>query len=159
VARWTTRRLQFATDTMKTATAVFWKIIRDVFEHIYIIYVIFSTIVPSSVLPLVSGINSRLLSVNYALISPTLILHSPIRTSPVASIDSPRSSSIASSLFHSRLKAFPFCKSFPRQPSFSSSGLTPRIPPGLFTDTCEHIRFSSLVLLFLLFGVRFSEVD
>ena len=31
--------------------------------------------------------------------------------------------------FYSRLKTFLFCKSFPPQPSFSSSGLTTWIPP------------------------------
>ena len=41
-----------------------------------------------------------------------------------------------------------FCKSYPPQPSFSSSRLTPRIP-GLFTDTSEHIRF----VLFSFFSV------
>ena len=58
-------------------------------------------------------------------------------TSSIGCIDSPLSSSITPSLFHSRLKTFLFCKSFPPQPSFSSSKLTPRIPP-LFTDTSEH---------------------
>jgi len=33
-------------------------------------------------------------------------------------------------VFHSRLKTFLFCKSFP--PSFSSSGLTPRIPRTVY---------------------------
>jgi len=71
-------------------------------------------------------------------------------TSSIGSIDSPLSSSITPSLFHSRLKTFLFCKSFPPQPSFSSSKLTPRIPP-LFTDTSEHrpIRFFRF-LVFLL---------
>ena len=71
-------------------------------------------------------------------------------TSSIGSIDSPLSSSITPSLFHSRLKTFLFCKSFPSQPSFSSSKLTPRIPP-LFTDTSEHrpIRFFRF-LVFLL---------
>ena len=37
-------------------------------------------------------------------------------TSSIGSIDSPLSSSITPSLFHSRLKTFLFCKSFPLQP-------------------------------------------
>jgi len=83
--------------------------------------------VPSSVkltplvrmLPLVSAINSRLLSVNHALISPILTPppHAPpittSGTSSIGSIDSPFSSSITPSLFHSRLKTSLFCKSFP----------------------------------------------
>jgi len=47
----------------------------------------------------------------------------------------------SNSLFQSTHKTFLLCKSLPPQPSFSSSGLTPRIPRGLFTDTSEHIRF------------------
>ena len=61
--------------------------------------------------------------------------------------------SIVPSLFHPRLKTFLFCKCFPPLPSFSSSGLTPWIHRGLFTDTSEHIRF--LVLSFFCFP-RFS---
>jgi len=49
-------------------------------------------------------------------------------TSSIGSIDSPLSSSITCSLFHSRLKTFLFCKSFPPKHSSFSSGLTPRIP-------------------------------
>ena len=77
--------------------------------------------VPSSMLPLVSGINSRLPSFNHALISS--ILHHPVfwvaleaeylRNDFISSIDSPLSSSITPSLFHSRLKTSLFCKSFP----------------------------------------------
>jgi len=45
------------------------------------------------------------------------------------------------SLFHSALKTFPLCKSFPPQPPLFSSRLTPRIP-GLFTEVLdEHILF------------------
>jgi len=44
---------------------------------------------------------------------------------------------IIPSIFHSRLKSFLFCKSFPPQPSFFSPGLT----HGLFADTPEHIPF------------------
>jgi len=47
-------------------------------------------------------------------------------TSFISSINSPLLSSITPSLFHSRLKTFLFWKSFPPQPSFSSSGLTQR---------------------------------
>ena len=35
-------------------------------------------------------------------------------------------------LFHSRLKTFLFCKSFPPQPSFSSSALTTQIPRTVY---------------------------
>jgi len=35
-------------------------------------------------------------------------------------------------ILHSRLKTFPFCKSFPPQPFFSSSGLTPWIPRTVY---------------------------
>jgi len=48
-------------------------------------------------------------------------------TPPIGSIDSPLSSFVSPSLFHSTIKTFLFYKSFPPQPSFSSSGLTPRI--------------------------------
>ena len=48
--------------------------------------------------------------VNHALISP--ILTHPF-FSGIGSVDSPLSSSITRSLFHSRLKTSPFCKSFP----------------------------------------------
>ena len=49
-------------------------------------------------------------------------------TPPIGSIDSPLSSFVTPSLFHSTLKTFLFYKSFPPQPCFSFSGLTPRIP-------------------------------
>ena len=52
--------------------------------------------------------------------------------SPISSIDSPLSSSITPSLFHSRLKTFLFYKSFPPQPTFSSPGLTPWIPRTVY---------------------------
>jgi len=45
-------------------------------------------------------------------------------TPPIGSIDSPLSSFVTPPLFHSTLKTFLLCKSFPPQPSFSSSGLT-----------------------------------
>ena len=54
------------------------------------------------------------------------------------SIDSPLI--IHHSLFHSRLKTFLFCKSFPPYLSVSSSGLTTRTLQTL-TDTCKHICF------------------
>ena len=62
-----------------------------------------------------ASINSRLLSVNHALISP-ILTHLVIWSSgifSIGSIDSPLSSSITTSLFHSRLKTFLFWKSFP----------------------------------------------
>jgi len=91
-------------------------------------------------------------------------------TSTTSSIDSPLSSSVTHSLFHSRLKTFLFCKSSPpqrirgfaimryinllltlaltmTQPSFSSSGLTDSTDQ--FTDSSEHIRF--LLLSFSVF--------
>ena len=81
-------------------------------------------------------------------------------TFSVASVDSPLSSSITPSLFHSRLKTFLFCKSFPPQPSSSSSPLTPRIICGLFTNTSEHIRFFPFYFLyFRLFSCRFRAGD
>ena len=48
-------------------------------------------------------------------------------TSSIGSIDSPLWSSICPSFFHSRLKTFLFCKSFP-----PSSGLTQRIPRTVY---------------------------
>jgi len=56
----------------------------------------------------------------------------------IGSIDSPLI--IHHSLFHSRLKTFLFCKSFPPYLSVSSSGLTTRTLQTL-TDTCKHICF------------------
>jgi len=80
-------------------------------------------------------------------------------TCSIGSIDSPVSSSITPSLFHPRLKIFLYCKSFPPQPSFYSSGLTPRIPPD-----CSPILLSLSVLLFTfsffpLFTSWFRAVD
>ena len=62
----------------------------------------------------VSGINSRLLSVNHALISPNMTYSVYEGISPIGTIDSPLSPSITSSLFHSRLKTSIFWKSFPQ---------------------------------------------
>ena len=74
--------------------------------------------------------NSRLLSINnHALIS-TLLTHRVLWVALlISSIDLPLSSSITPSLFHSR---FLFCKSFPPQPYFSSSVLTPRISQTVY---------------------------
>jgi len=44
-----------------------------------------------------------------------------------------------------------FCRSFPPQPSFSSPGLTRRIPCGLFTDTSENIGVFLLLVFFSVF--------
>ena len=67
--------------------------------------------------PLISGINSRRLSVKcmHTLISPILTHTSPMSgTSSISSIDSPLSSSVSSpSLFHVWLKTFLFCIPFP----------------------------------------------
>jgi len=68
--------------------------------------------------------------------------------------------SITHSLFHSKLKTFLFCKSFPLQPflfllQYSLHGF-----PGLFTVIFEHICFLLLVFLFFtLFSCRFRAVD
>jgi len=65
-------------------------------------------------LPLVSGINFRLLSVNHALNFNLSIYDSPsLMSGTYRLIDSPLSSSITPSLFHSRVKTLLFCKSFP----------------------------------------------
>ena len=58
-------------------------------------------------------------------------------------------------LFHSRLKTFLFCKSFPPQPSLSSKP-TPRIP-RTFTDISELIRCLHF-LVFFFFSLHFSVV-
>ena len=58
--------------------------------------------------------------------------------------------SITHSLFHSRLKTFLFCKSFPRQPFFFFFRTDCMIPQTL-TVTSEHIRFYFSVFLFYTF--------
>ena len=50
------------------------------------------------------------------------------------------------SLFHSRLKTFIFCKSFPLQPLFFFFR-TDYVIPQTFTVTSEHVRFYFLVFL------------
>jgi len=55
------------------------------------------------------------------------------------------------SLFHSRLKTFLFCKSFPAQPSFSCPGLTTWIP----RTVCCYSKY----IRFLLFTFWFRAVD
>ena len=62
--------------------------------------------------------------------------------------------SITPSLFHSRLKTFLFSKSFPPQPSFSSSGLTQRIPRTVYRY-CDLSIFVFLLFFFFVFP-RFS---
>jgi len=62
---------------------------------------------------------------------------------------------ITHSLFHSRLKTFFFCKSFPLQLFVSSSGLTLRIPRTV-VDISEHIRFLLLSFSVLHFLVVVS---
>ena len=94
-------------------------------------------------LPLVSGINSRLLSVNHALISPIL-------TRPVSWVALPLS---ITSTHHSRHSSPPHSFIPVLKPPclkilasiaflffFGLHGF-----PGLFTDTSEHIHFSFLV--------------
>ena len=56
--------------------------------------------------------------------------------------------SITPSLFYSRLKTFLFCKSFPPQPSFSSSELTTWIPRTVYCYF-EHIRFFTFQFFFV----------
>ena len=58
--------------------------------------------------------------------------------------------SITHSHFHSRLKTFLFCKSFPLQPFFFFFS-TDYMIPQTFTVTSEHIRFYFLVFLFYTF--------
>ena len=62
--------------------------------------------------------------------------------------------SVTSLLFHSRLKTFLFRKSFSLLP-FSSSGLT-HGPPGLFTNTSDHICY--LFYLFFIFSLFYFLV-
>ena len=59
-------------------------------------------------------------------------------TRPIGSIDSPLSSFVTPSLFHSMLITFLLCKSFPPQPSFSSSALTPRISRTITATTAAY---------------------
>jgi len=66
--------------------------------------------------------------------------------------------SITYSLFHSRLKTFLFCKSFPRSFSFSSSGLTTWIPPDCLRLLINIFRLV-LFSVFTLFSCRFRAVD
>ena len=113
-----------------------------------------SPIVPSSMLPIVSGINSRLPSViNHALIS--LIL-----PHPVLWVALPPS---VPSTHHRLYFHHPFTRVTPGlKPSFSANPSHRSLPfvffldwlhgfPGLFTDTSEHIRFYFLIFLFYIF--------
>jgi len=59
--------------------------------------------------------------------------------------------SVTHSLFHSRLKTFLFCKSFPPQLSFFLLQDSLHGFPRLFTVTSEHIRLNVLVFLFSTF--------
>jgi len=66
--------------------------------------------------------------------------------------------SITHSLFHSRLKTYLFCKSFPPQPYFSSRGFTTWIPQTV-TVISEHICFLLFSFsVFTLFSFRFRAV-
>ena len=60
-------------------------------------------------------------------------------TSSISSIDSPLSSSITPLLFHSRLKTFLFCKSFPPKPTFFFS----------WTDSTDNPDCLPILLVFL----------
>ena len=112
-------------------------------------------IVPSSMPPLGSGINSRLLSLNHALISP--ILHHPVLW-----VAFPPS---VPSIHHSHHPSLPYSFIPGLNPSFSANPSHRSLPfllpdwlhrfPGLFTATLEHIRFllfSFSVFHFLVFG-------
>jgi len=61
--------------------------------------------------------------------------------------------SITQSLFHSRLKTFLFCKSFPPQPFLFLLQDSLYGFPRLFTVTSEHIRLYFLVFLFYTLSV------
>ena len=80
---------------------------------------------------LVSGINSRLLSRQPRTnLSNSDSPSSLGGTSSVGSLDSPLSSSITPSLFHSRLKNSLFCKSFPpKHPFLPRDAMHPRYKP------------------------------
>ena len=71
--------------------------------------------------------------------------------------------SITHSLFHSRLKTFLLCKSFPLQSFLSSTykNIYYVDSPGLFTVISEHICFLLLVFfsVFTLFSCRYRAVD
>jgi len=94
------------------------------------------------VLQLVSGIDFQLLSVNHALISrvPT---HPILRVALLPLVPVTRHSRHPSPhhTFIPGLKPFFSANPSHRSLPFFSSGLTPRIPRGQFTDTSEHIRF------------------
>ena len=77
-------------------------------------------------------------------------------TFSIGSIDTPHSSSIAPSLFHSRLKPSLFCKSFPTQPSFSSAKLIPRIPWTVYRYFRAYL---FVVFCSQLFSCWFHAVD
>jgi len=64
---------------------------------------------------------------------------------------------ITHALFHSRLKTFHFCKSFPMQPSLSLSGLTPRILRTVYRYFWAYPFF--YFFCFPLFSRRFRAVD
>ena len=82
--------------------------------------------------------------------------HSEVQAQQYFNKHSPLSSSITPSLFHSRLKTFLFCKSFPPQPTFSSFGLTPRIRIPLtvyrYFGAYPFLLFTFSVLHFLVVG-------
>ena len=107
-------------------------------------------IVPSSMLPLVSGTNFRLPFVNHALISP--LLHQSVLSVALPPVPWTHH-------FHHPLPLHSFTPglklSFSANPSHRS--LPFLLPdwlhgfPGLFTDTSEHIRFYSIVFYFVVF--------
>ena len=81
-------------------------------------------------------------------------------TCSIGSIDSPLSSSITHSLFHSRLKTFFSANPSHRTPPFLLQDWLHGFP-GLFTDTSEHSRFFLLFSFFCfpLFSFWFRVVD
>ena len=80
-------------------------------------------------------------------------------TSSISSIDSPLSSSITPSLFHSRPKTFLFCKSFPPQPFLFFFRTDYMDSHRLLLLFLKHIRLYFLVFLFYTFSRRFRAVD
>jgi len=71
--------------------------------------------------PSLYHLDSQIPATNVSFLKAHLIQHSRPTTHRINF----RLPSITPSLFHTRLKTFLFCKSFPPQPSFFSSGLTP----------------------------------
>jgi len=111
-------------------------------------------IVASSMLPLVSGINSRLPSVNHALMSP--ILPHPVHPPSVPSTHHFRRPLPLHSSTPGLKLSFstnPFHRS---QLTFSSSGLTPRIPWTVYRNFWASLSFLRLSVLLIITPVTAS---